>query len=383
MIRRSHRKQISDRKGFTLIELLVVIAIIALLAALLLPAVQQAREAGRRAQCLNNLKQIVLAMHNYESSFKCFPPGYISGNAGMGETSPLPEPYVANTILVPNPLADSPGPGLPSLTTISNWSMTADWGWQAFILPNMGEGTIQLDFKQPKFGSQVTSGPQTTVPPNSINEQYIKTNIASYVCPSSKSLPNGRPGSGPGANWAYCTYRGSMGAYDNNPRTNTLTPAPPTTANGMLYADSSVHMSDITDGTSNTIMLGDSLFGYWADALSCCVRVWDEVKTPDPSANSTAQVHPDLWDTYWIVTPSPQPTPWLQTSSPASIVQYQFFSFGSGHTGNLACFALSDGSTKTISKTVDKNVFKAVSTRNGALRGFVPGINIENVTDNW
>jgi len=65
----------STRRGFTLIELLVVIAIIAVLIALLLPAVQAAREAARRAQCVNNLKQIGLAMHNYQSSNNCLPPG--------------------------------------------------------------------------------------------------------------------------------------------------------------------------------------------------------------------------------------------------------------------------------------------------------------------
>src|SRR4051794_12472450 len=130
------------RHGFTLIELLVVIVIIAVLIALLLPAVQAAREAARRATCVNNLKQIGLALHNYHDSFNVFPPGYVSAQTRGS-----------------HPVFDGNDIGM-------------GWAWGSMILPQMEQAPITnaINFSLSSYHAE--------------NDTVTYVRMTSYICPS-------------------------------------------------------------------------------------------------------------------------------------------------------------------------------------------------------
>ena len=193
------------RRGFTLIELLVVIAIIAVLIALLLPAVQAAREAARRAQCLNNLKQIGLAMHNYHQAIGSFP---------MGKTQ-----------------------GLNNIGSYGGWT---DWSAQSLMLPYMEQSAIYNAINYNFLGGWDIAG--------QINSTAWNTLIASYLCPSDANAGNSTGNT--------ISYRGSIGtttdpnAYYGQQRST-----------GVFTYLRSYSIADITDGTSNTIAFAESLVG--------------------------------------------------------------------------------------------------------------------------
>jgi prepilin-type N-terminal cleavage/methylation domain-containing protein/prepilin-type processing-associated H-X9-DG protein len=209
-----------ERRGFTLIELLVVIAIIAVLIALLLPAVQSAREAARRAGCVNNLKQIGLALHNYHSAYDTFAIGYVArANADTNVTTP-------------------------------------GWGWASAILPTMEQAAtynaanLALPIEDPT------------------NSTARTTALAGYVCPTDRStglFTITDVNNNPIVDAQTTSYVGNFGR-DVNIANN------PGSGNGMLMRNLAFGIRDITDGSSQTILAGErgSLLTRvpWAGAIS-------------------------------------------------------------------------------------------------------------------
>jgi prepilin-type N-terminal cleavage/methylation domain-containing protein/prepilin-type processing-associated H-X9-DG protein len=206
----SHTFRTKKKSGFTLIELLVVIAIIAVLISLLLPAVQSAREAARRAQCVNNMKQIGLAMYNYESAMGTYPLG-VSLNARFGNAN------------------NSVGGPL-------NWG---GWGANALQLPHIEGGAL---YNAINFNLS---------PWNRFRAQYgwdanytaFNTRIATYLCPSD-------PNSGV---TSLNSYLASTGTSTWGSTTGDST--------GMFSYQVSCQISQVSDGTSNTVAYGESLCG--------------------------------------------------------------------------------------------------------------------------
>lgn len=325
----SHNLRSQSRAGFTLVELLVVIAIIGMLASMLMPAVQRAREAARRSSCLNNIRQIALASHNYHDTFQTMPSGWVQDpNSTLSDmqvqiTPPMTIPIVYNATL-PQPPAPTPpvAPGAKSIAQIAQWTLSNYYGWHCLILPQMDQGTVTFDFRFPK---------SDTV--NSRNWNMVQVPVEPFVCPSG-SYPSARP-----SNLGYTSYRGNMGYWPSVDSSGN--PLPPL-MNGMFYQNSQVNFRDVMDGTTQTLLFGETLFGFWGDSYSCCARAKDDITTPQNSPN---------FDTYWL---SPNPT-----SGPIN-----FFGFGSFHT-DVCNFAMADGSSKSIAKNIDTNVFRSLCTRNG------------------
>jgi prepilin-type N-terminal cleavage/methylation domain-containing protein/prepilin-type processing-associated H-X9-DG protein len=216
------------RRGFTLIELLVVIAIIGVLIALLLPAVQSAREAARRAECTNNLKQIGLAMHNYHSSLNCFPVGFL-----------YPDPAKVY-------------PGVPALHY--RWSVLAQ------LTPYLEQTTVfnalNMDWPIAPGPAPVLGTPQWT--PFPANTTVMAQKVKFFLCPSDGAGPSttlsGGVTSGP-SNYHFSTGDGSPGSA--NPGDAGVT----VPANGAFVLGRPQSVASLRDGSSNTAAGSEQLIG--------------------------------------------------------------------------------------------------------------------------
>jgi prepilin-type N-terminal cleavage/methylation domain-containing protein len=225
------------RGGFTLVELLVVIAIIGVLVALLLPAVQTAREAARRSSCTNNLRQLSLGALNYEDTFKRLPPGSTgqytqSGSSAPQFTAPWRDPTVGN---VP-------------------------WGhfsWAAIILPYVEQQNLynMIDFNSPAFATQIweysggnfSSAPidrASQVPPQSAVNRIPCTSMPKvFACPSAKpAAPRNE----------FKDYALNGGIFTCCPERHTFLNN--TNLDGIAFMGLGVRLAEVTDGTTNTFL---------------------------------------------------------------------------------------------------------------------------------
>ncbi len=293
------------RQGFTLVELLVVITIIGILIALLLPAVQAAREAARRAQCVNHLRQLALAFQGHHDRFSCFPSG------GAGWTYHM-------TINNGNPAIGK--------------DQFGGWGYQ--VLPFIE----QIDVWQ---GNNAAENATNSLDVNR-SIAAISAIIPTMFCPSRRHPTNDSVAS----DWGY-TYPSSTGgqsyhhgkcdyAASNTSGTGLMRQTTPTNR------QNPVAISEVTDGTSNTFCVGEKMMdrsalgSYQSDDNEGYSVGWD-------------------WDTirYTTLLPAPDCT---NCSGHSSV-------FGSSHPGGLN-MSLADGSVRFITYTIDAQTFGNLGQRN-------------------
>jgi prepilin-type N-terminal cleavage/methylation domain-containing protein/prepilin-type processing-associated H-X9-DG protein len=300
------------RRAFTLVELLVVIAIIGILIALLLPAVQAAREAARRMQCTNKLKQLALAMHNYHDPHKVFPPGCLSVN---------------------------------------------NLSWNCFLLPQIEQQSLHDEFKRYNTFDEGTYNGGTN------NEGQHKANllalnkVEAFLCPSSTRQTALHPSStlvNPTRETYTSHYYGVAGPLGINPVSATWYAEAKTThkwggfaLDGALTVNSKTRLADVTDGASHTLLLGEIADG---DEANWCRGIGlngtgDPITGIGPMGMSSCKNVKN------------------GINLPLTVV-FNNISFSSEHPGG-ANFARADGSVGFVAENIAMHVYKALASRNG------------------
>ncbi len=335
-----------ESRAFTLVELLVVIAIIGILVALLLPAVQAAREAARRSQCLSSLKQLGLAAHNYHATNNAFP---------VGATMKVGLTYTESTFFIR-------------------------------LLPYLEEQSLydRWDFKSPATNvtaSESTSRAATRISVLICPSDRFEANPFTLAGPESASPGQTSPGAVAGM-YSGTSYAGNYGEGSYYTKFSQFTIVPNGTLfltgedtqlrAAVLHASVKNHYSlspasakSITDGTSKTLLMGekyhyDQFFDTWTSGNSGMrmhqVSAWAWVggmKGPAHLFCSSAVGINENTRTY--------------TNSPNDVAAQdrRYNGWGSGHPG-ISCFVFADGSTRAISETINRTVLTAITTRASA-----------------
>jgi prepilin-type N-terminal cleavage/methylation domain-containing protein/prepilin-type processing-associated H-X9-DG protein len=290
------------RPAFTLIELLVVIAIIAVLIGLLLPAVQQLREAANRASCQNNLHQMGVALHNYHSRVRAFPAGYLCD-------TPQNDPNYT-----------SPG-----------------WGWAALLLPDVEQDNVHrsINFNLP-VEHAANQAARTTVMPLFVCPSDRGTGVFTVYDAKNNALTQAATNS----------YAASFGVgVDIDEELDE--------GNGLFFRNSKIRLLDIKDGSSNTFAIGEraALFTQtpWAGAVS---HGTTRITPGAPTTNLTAVEEAPTQVLVHIA---------VHSLNDPNADPEDFFT---PHPG-VAMFLFADGSVRPLRRGTPLNVLQALATRNG------------------
>jgi prepilin-type N-terminal cleavage/methylation domain-containing protein/prepilin-type processing-associated H-X9-DG protein len=338
--RRSH--------GFTLIELLVVIAIIGVLIALLLPAVQQAREAGRRTQCLNNVKQIGLAVHNYHDAHRCFPFGK----------------------------------GLDYRQTLPSAPVYPRWSVHSMLLPFIERGdfydTINYSLPPETPGMQ---GVIPFMPPfqNANRENAVESRrvVPTFLCPSDLA----QAGDWPGQN----NYVGNQGGWlcdrsDSPASANDIAPGEVQT--GVFYYLSKVRVKDVSDGLAKTAFFSEKIRGQGSPDPKTDMLIIVNQTSLDATWNAcnnlnaaTATPLTSKWGYSWVMGENcctlynhvavPNDTTCAGFPFPGTMTNMAMVvPPSSRHPGGVNVL-FGDGNVQFISDTTSLAIWRAMGTRNG------------------